>query len=349
MKILLHLDPLDNDSSMIQNRLDVYSEMMNELTSIGASVYLYLNSIHLSKAQKKIANSLLIHDDWPNTSLYGYKSLAYANNLPPSLVEDSHKIYKRINFKPDLIITNTPSSLIRKTWHEELILHYELGYFNRPPFPKFFQFDPIGYYHSSLLAKYPYVGEIGTKKEMDELEKKKEEILNLMGINLAEVGTVDATYIPIHSESWATKTEYNYSNKIDSILQYAKENKNKTIFTNEKPQVPLTAFEREQLSRHKNINLMQNDDIYGIGSKLALICKETYTFSPSLGLQAIFWGNKLISPIQSSMVGWASLESPEKKLAPYISNFHISDFKRIPHLINTWNKYNPYNSNGRKQ
>ena len=303
-----------------------------------------MNSIHLQQAEKKISRNKILHNEWLSKNIHAYKSLAYSNNLPTSLIEEAVGHYGKIDFQPDLIITNTPSSLIRKTWNKELILHYELGYFNRPPFPKFFQFDPIGYYHSSLLAKYPLIGKNGSKHEINNLEHKKHEILNLMGLRSSEVGSIDATYIPIHAESWATKSEYSYSTKIDSLLQYAKINKYKTIFTNEKPQAPLSPYEREQLSSQKNIHLISNDDIYGIGSKLTLICKETYTFSPSLGLQALFWGNKLTAPIQSSMIGWASLESPTSKLASYLGNFHITDFKLIPQFINCWNRYNPYST-----
>jgi hypothetical protein len=342
MNILIHLDPLDNDIDMVSNRLDIYSKMAKIFIGIDINTRLYINSIHFNKAKEYIEESLLIQHEWSPTTTHGYKSLAYANNLPEKLINEAQTLYSSIAFKPDLIITNTPSTLIRRIWKSELILHYELGFFNRHPFPQTFQFDPIGYYHSSLLAKYPSIGEDGTSSQIDSLEIKKNKILNSINMKQSEVGSVDAVYIPLHSDSWATKTESTYINKVQHLIHYANKNKNKTILTNEKPQSPLLECERDELAKFKNIHLIENDDHFGIGSKLALICKQTHTFSPSLSLQTLFWGNKLTSPVQSSMIGWASLEQPIRKLSSYIEKFHISEFTQIPNLINSWEVYNPY-------
>lgn len=342
MNILIHLDPFDNDSDMVSNRIEIYSKMVKSFVDIGINTRLYTNRIHFNKAKENIDESLLIHHEWNSTATYEYKSLAYANNLPEKLINEAGALYSSITFKPDLIITNTPSTLIRRTWENELILHYELGFFNRAPFPLTFQFDPIGYYHSSLLAKYPTIGENGTSRQIECLEIKKRQILDSINMKESEVGSVDAVYIPLHSDSWSAKTESNYSSKVHNLIFYAKNNKNETILTNEKPRSPLLECEREELAKFKNIHLIENDDHLGIGSKLALICKQTHTFSPSLGLQTLFWGNKLTSPVQSSMIGWASLKQPIRKLSSYIEKFHISDFAQIPDLINSWQKYNPY-------
>ena len=346
MNVLLHLDPLCRSQDMTRNRLDVYAKITHALTKQGARVQIYLDTSNLELARKSFNTSndqnLLIHDTWSWNDQYSYESLAYANNLPEELIEFSRRTYDKINSQQDLIITNTPSSLLRKKWQHELICHYELGIFNRNPFKKFYQFDPIGYYHNSVLAKYPTFGAPATSKQINDIETQRGKFLELINLKIKDIGSINATYIPIPSDNWTVKTEINSNSKIDYILDYAKNHSNELILTNEKPGFSISDFEKEQLIEQGNIQFVPNEDNQGIGSKLSIICKKTHTFSPSLGLQTIFWGNELSAPIQSSMIGWACLDKPIEKLASYLDEFHLDDFEKIPNKIEIWNQYNPY-------
>lgn len=342
MNILLHLDPLNEDLSMSINRLETYYAMFKELSELGAKVKIYLNSNKIELAQKYFDLSALLFETWHAPSTYNYDALAYSNNLPLELIELSIKNYKKVNFEPDLIITNTSSSLIRKIWKNKLILHYELGFFNRAPFPKFYQFDPLGYYHNSLLSKYPIIGEITKEDDNEYINNIRLNILNSLNLNLSDVGAVDAVYIPLPSKNWTVKSEINYENRTQYITDYACINPNEFIICNEKPGFPISDYEKDCIRKFSNIQLIENEDAFGLGSKLTLICKKTHTFSPSLGLQTLFWENELSVPIQSSMIGWASSNNGKLKLGSYLSKFHIQHFKRIPELVSSWNKYNPY-------
>lgn len=344
MNILLHLDPLDNDPDMIENRIDAYCQMAEEFILLGINPILYTSTTNLPKIDSKMRNFEIISQSWQSAMGDEYKSLAYSNNLPSDVIREGIENYNKISVQPDIIITNTPSALIRKVWKKELILHYELGFFNRPPFPKFYQFDPIGFYHTSLLAKYPHIGEDGTNSEINKLECKKHSIMEALGINNSDIGSVHATYIPLYSDSWASKLEYFYNEKIDLLLNYASNNKNKLIITNERPQSPLSTIEKEKINSFKNISLIENEDQYGLGSKLALMCKHTHTFSPSIGLQSLFWGNELTTPIQSSMSNWAKLKDPIKKLSSYLTNFHIETYSNLIEKLPMLENFNPYNN-----
>jgi hypothetical protein len=331
---------------MIRNRLDVYSKIAHALTKEGAQVQIYLDTSNLELAEKNFNapndQTSFIHDAWSWKGEYSYESLAYANNLPEDLIEFSCHTYEKVKSKQDLIITNTPSSLLRKKWKHELICHYELGIFNRNPFKKFHQFDPIGYYHNSILAKYPTVGVSATSKQINDIENQRGNFLELLNLKTIDIGSIDATYIPIPSDNWTVKTEINFNSKIDYILNYAETHSNELILTNEKPGFSISDLEKETLTKKGNIQFVPNEDNQGVGSKLSIICKKTHTFSPSLGLQTIFWGNELNAPIQSSMIGWACLNEPIEKLASYLDEFHLDDFQKIPSKIEIWNKYNPY-------
>lgn len=58
------------------------------------------------------------------------------------------------DFEPDVIITWTPSDVLRRAYPNALILHTENGIFSRPPYPPLQFFDPQGLYGRSLLATH---------------------------------------------------------------------------------------------------------------------------------------------------------------------------------------------------
>ena len=341
MKILLHIDPYNCESDMVLNRCKVYSQLYKEFSGNDFEVFLYASSkIDFSKFD--IPSNHIISADWMNFDVCSYDGLAYSNNLPKLMVENAIEKYREINFTPDLIITNTSSSLIRKVWMSSLILHYELGFFNREPFPVFHQFDPLGYYGNSILSKYPVIGGEASRLEIDYLSMMKNKILSSIQLKNTDVGCVDAVYVPLPSTSWAVNVEINYPSRVDYLVDYAKRHPNKLILTNEKPQSRLLDFEKDALLDVKNIELIENQNHLGDGSQLAMYCKHTHTFSPSLGLQTLFWGNRLTAPVQSSLSGWANLPNSSTKFSAYINRFHLSELSKIINMIPYWNNCNPY-------
>ena len=87
----------------------------------------------------------------------------------------------------------------------------------------------------------------------------------------------------------------------------------------------------------KNVKLVENSDFNGVGSHLAMLCRSTFTFSPSLSLQCIFWGNQLLCPEGSSMKTWELTDNKFGKLAGYVSRFNFSEFSDSRKII--FNKF----------
>jgi hypothetical protein len=256
---------------------------------------------------------------------------------------DALSEYDSINYEPDVIVTNTPSSVIRKRWPKCNILHYELGFFNRPPLPIFHQFDPLGYYSKSLLSKFPALDIPASSIAVDYMENLKIEIMSIMSLSTADLGSINAIYFPMPSDStWVFNQETRYKDRMQFLSELSANFPAEKIFTNEKPQSPLTISERMEIKKLPNVTIFENSDMNGIGSMLCALCSKTYTISPSISLQTIFWGNNLFVHADSSQHLWSLADNKFDLLASYVEKFTVRNFSELPQKFSTLFEYNPY-------
>ena len=335
MKILFHIDPFDDSIVMVKDRLFKFLNFSQILNASGAECSILINKKHKNHLPDNCLINVIevetveIQWEWMGQ----YHLYALVDGMPESVIESAKKTYKNVNQKFDLIITNTPSLILRKILGNIKILHYELGFINRPPLPIFHQLDPLGYSFRSMLSKYPLVYD-ENKKDNVGLGELREALLEKIEGDKSK--PIDGIYFPLLSDSsWTARVEANGINRIQQLTKIAKLNNNFKIYTNEKPQNPLTEIEKNQIKKLENVILVENKDIFGVGAILTKTIKITITSSPSISLQSIFWGNTYISTPGSTMSNWQNSEkNKDMALASYINKFNFLDGAGLIKVIN---------------
>ena len=347
MNFLLCLDPFTLTEDLRLHRVPVFQKIALALNQSGHKVTVYgekklIGDFSHSFFQTKFLPAspqfdlLKIQADLNN-------ALLYVNQAPNEIETIVRNDFLTADEEPDVIISTSSTSIFRKIWPNKLFLHYELGVFNRHPFPIFHQFDPGGFHHKSILSKYPSFNLPINHQAIFQLDKRKNDWLEKLGISIEKVGHWDVVYVPLPSyKNWTVKSEISYKNRLDYLIYFSKANPNINIVCNEKPQHPLTHEERLEIKRLENVELIGNKDQNGIGSLLSIYCKTTYTFSPSLALQTLFWGNRLITHTDSSMFAWSKHPNGREQFAGYFATFNLFDFSEIDTRIEQWQQFNPY-------
>jgi hypothetical protein len=343
-KILLHIDPCDRRWEMLATRSRVFLNLATILTESGLEVQCFGPSGVMLPFANIVGKEKITESNYVYQGTDSYHSLAWSNSLQEQDFASLVCEYRKIEEDFDIVVTNTPSALVRSIWPSSLILHFELGFFNRSPFPVCYQFDPFGFYHKSLLAKYP---EIYSKNKWlqhdflsDHMSRFRYRVETQSGIKRDKVGNIPSVYIPIPSDTWASKIEHDFSDRLAYISAMARMLPDRKILTNEKPQYPLTDRERNEIAKIKNIKVISNSDNMGVGSALTASCEATLTYSPSLSLQSIFWGNKFIPPNGCSMSAWGGLENAQDVLSSYIFNFQVFDLNEFMFKSEVWKSVN---------
>jgi len=326
---LFHLDPLVNNRVMAAHRLGVYHDLANHFSSNGLNCAIYGRTEFLKHLEQKGPRRYRLIECGLEPFNFvrdgDYQASAYTNSLSDELTEKLRAEYLRLSIDPEFIVTNTPSAGLRLAWPEHLILHYELGVFNRPPFPVYHQTDPWGFYHKSALSAFPLLNVDVNERWIKSVTKLREQLLQRLGVSAADVGSKNCIYFPLQSaDSWPVRLENPTYDRISSVRKLREAYPDKTIVVNEKPQSPLTTSERAIIAAIDGVEVIDNADDFGDGSKHVLISKATATSSPSLSLQTIFWGNRLCVPHGCSMQTWGSNPSFEN-LAAYMALFNFND------------------------
>lgn len=347
MKYFLYLDPLVLSDGFIAHRIPVFQKLAITLLGMGHQVYIYTDinfknhfdfngdRVKFFPVSKEI-NILGINFDLNNALLYTNQS---SNEVEELILND----IREIDINPEVIITISASTILRKIWPKTLILHYELGVFNRPPFPVYHQFDPGGYYHKSILSKFPSMHLEIDENAIYKMNKLRDLWLQQLNYKKSNVGWLDVIYVPLPSfKNWTVKSEISYKDRFDYLKSFLSVYRNVNIICNEKPQDPLSELERRKISSLNRVALIENKDIYGSGHNLVIQAAKTYCFSPSLSLQTLFWGNVLITHLDSSMYAWSRHPYAREQLASYFNIFNILEFSDIESRIDIWKKFNPY-------
>jgi hypothetical protein len=348
---MLHLDPCDPRPEMFAHRVGVYTQLFVALSRAGYSVSIFLPRRYASRVQDLLPQALIVASSYETSiNINEYYSLAMQNSLNINKFDGLLTEYKELGVRFDVIITNTPSSLLRTVYEDTLILHYELGIFNRRPFQEYHQFDPFGYSWKSLLCKFPIVfpgiSEIFKSRKFGGFSTgdSREQLLQQSGLLGKQIGSIDAIYFPIPSgTTWSSLAEVSCATRTKYLKMVAMRYANYKVLTNEKPQYPLSEEEWSEVRELKNVQIVKNKDQMGDGSLLAMLCAKTYTFSPSMGLQTLFWGNKLLTHEDSSMLAWSSKLVDREMLMMYLDNFHLRDLTLVPNYLELWQQINPYN------
>lgn len=340
--VAFHLDPLDDSRDMTFLRLNYYFHLAQSLTAAGWTC----SFIGLEKYKSRALESgsfdsviglptIIYPWDW-----YGqYHLLAQNHALPDTLTAAIDDAYASIAIDGEIIITNTPSTLLRRKFPQALILHYEYGMFSRTPFPRMHQLDPWGYSHKSLLSKYPALGLKPSQAHRDRLLEIRQQAITSAGLDPQMIGQENSIHMPLQSEkNWPIRLETQLQRK-DMIDQLMRIHPNKDIVITEKSGHGLAPEVRAALLTKRRIRLMQEDAGLSTGSFQTAYCHATYTTSPSLSLQTIAWGNQLIAPPNSSMALWQMNDRTlaHETLASYIGNFSIyepADLTRV--ISNGW-------------
>lgn len=340
--IVFHLDPMDDFRGMVILRLRHYIAFAKILTEAGWTCdFLGLEKHAQSLRHEdcfRIAMGIpeVQHPwDWNGQ----YHLLAHNNALPAALVKSVDDLYSRTALDSDIFITNTPSTLLRRTYPQALILHYEYGIFSRSPFPEVHQLDPWGYSHKSLLAKYPGLDLPASPAHTMNLDRLTKNVIDSSGIDPTSIGRTAAVHIPLQSEgNWPARLESQLRRK-DMIDQFIRLHPKRALVITEKAGHGLADCERESLRSNDHVRLLEEGSGISSGSFQTAYCQATYTSSPSLTLQTILWRNQLITPSNSSMSQWSSRDSAKsyKNLASYIGNFSIYEPKDLTRVIsNGW-------------
>lgn len=268
-----------------------------------------------------------------------YHLLSHSNALPAALIKSMDSLYARYTLDAEIWITNTPSSLLRRIYPQALILHYEFGMFSRSPFPEIHQLDPWGYSHKSLLAKYPSLHLPTTPAHLENIDRLKNKVIRQSQLDKELVGKTPAVHIPLQSESnWPTRLESQLTRKA-MIEQFIRLNPDQALIVTEKSGHGLADADRESILSGGQVRMIQDGAGLSSGSFQTAYCQTTYSASPSLTLQTIFWGNRLITPANSSMSLWSAydLSQAQNILASYIGNFSVCEPQDLSRVIeNGW-------------
>lgn len=192
MNILLCLDPSTLTEELLLNRVPTFKKIAQELIKKGHLVTVYgSNEVHSEYIKdsikvKHISSSnefdlIKIKADLNSSLLYTNQATNEINRL---ILDDVSKI----NETPDLLIATAPTSVFRKIWPTALFLHYELGIFNREPFPIHHQFDPGGYHGKSILSKYLSLNIPIDHDAVNKINNLSDQWLGKIGLNSNEVG-----------------------------------------------------------------------------------------------------------------------------------------------------------------
>jgi hypothetical protein len=339
--VIFHLDPLDDTRGMVILRLRYYLSFAKTLSAQGWTCDFVGLEKHAATLRDEACfrqchglPEIIYPWDW-----YGqYHLLAHNQALPQSLLDVMDGIYAGLPPDKAIWVTNTPSSLLKRHRPQSLVLHYEFGLFSRAPFPEYHQLDPWGYSHKSLLSRYPILGLPTSEAHIKQLKGMVEDVNRRAGIEAHRCGSVSAIHLPLQSQAnWPMRLESQLSrgHMIEQVLRLHSQ---VPLIVTQKSGHRLSDEERTLLNSYPQAHVLDDQGI-SLGSFQTAYCKATYTTSPSLTLQTIFWKNQVLTSHNSSMANWkfADREQAFQVLASYVGNFTVvneHDLERV--IINGW-------------
>ena len=346
--IVFHLDPLDDSRDMVSLRMHYYAAFAAALSSAGWACDFMGLETHAARAAaagcyRRVIGVPPVAASW---SWYGqYHLLAHNNALAEELTATMDDLYRRMAPDADILLTNTPSTLLRRRYPQSLVLHYEYGIFSRRPFPCLHQLDPWGYSHKSLLSRYPALGLPCTEAHRHRLQALRTLVHHQADIDPAQIGRRDSIHVPLQSErNWPIRLDAQLRRR-DIVEQVLRLNPTSEVVVTEKAGHGLDEVDRAAITSNGRVTLVSGDQGLASGSFYTAYCRATCTTSPSLALQTVLWRNTLMAPANASMFLWmmADRDRALDQLASYLGNFSVLEVQDLQRVIsNAWLMHSTY-------
>lgn len=239
---------------------------------------------------------------------------SYSVSLESEQVDEfSEQMRKTLgeNWIPDIILVwETPSRILRSLYPEALVLDIMPGMFARPPYPKMLSLDPVGLYRDCWY----------NSENIEEFSAPPEQIKSLLDLRdfyndffqkwplkplfskCIEPG--DTILVPLQISQyfgWKDNTTYSSQNQfVEEILNEITPEKNALItrYTGfmEDPTISEEMLFKLQMRYPQVIYNKSFDAIDNISQYLLPYAGTICSVSSTLGLQAKFFGKRLISP-----------------------------------------------------
>lgn len=349
------------------NKLEKHSNKVNEkieyIYIIGDGVELALKEVkfnlknYVTIGQKELLNIFpngyyKTINNWYNKTYSQYD----LDNMSKLIKEKTN------NYKPDIIITFSPSPFLEKLYKDSLILYMEYGIFSRPPFPKSWYLDFCGNIKNSYLVKY--------KKQLLSLKDTKASINFLHNIR--------NTYITLFKEKNPFKhvnldPDGKFSKKILLPLQFSNyyvfdNHLNKSQFeyvchifnhidkdigvvVTEHPHFPQITNDIDIYLKNKYPNYIYSpifSDYENSSQYLLSQVDGVITVSSTIGLQCLLW-KKPVFVIGNSHISVFSEENDIRKIGGYFKQNKMSRNydAALYHLITHYYVTSHYFHNGK--
>lgn len=313
MKILFLIDPCDLWPEMLGHRYVSFARMVKSLEGRHNVSFCIPDLIARSDlfspnlpCQYKIIPSVQIEWEW-----YGqYHLSALSDNFGHAsmvamqpFIEQMHEMAKS---EYDVVITNCPWPGLRQIFFDSVVFNYELGIFNRHPFPIYHQLDPIGMYRKGLIFNLPNLDlNLSSRPAYEQLSQE------LMRAGLVKTGDTNGIFFPLQSEkNWPIRQEFIGLNIPGILVELTRSFPDEVVYITQKSNYPLSENTRAAISKIKNVV-----EIIDIRDSAAIvpIFKKVFSLNSSLGFQALFWGKKLISFPNTSLYPWTRLDHDKAK------------------------------------
>ena len=253
MKVLLLLDPGDKSKETQNFYIQTFSIISNWITT----KYFYSDLEYKGNYYEDVFNNTVNKD--------------YQNSFKKEL--ESYG-----NF--DLVITNSPNSIVREVF--DYVLNLSIGIYSRPPFPIYYQLDPWGILWKSFTYNAPRFN-LSNHKNSEKLKEKINFVEQKNKINL----------FPFNSEYWFLKIQGLKKTQAEYFQEFDKTNNG--VYWTSKPSFNAVGSNHEFNYDYLQL-LPKNKKIEKNSSLLIPNCKKIWATHSTLGFQAALWNVEIESP-----------------------------------------------------
>ena len=230
-------------------------------------------------------------------------------------------ILKALNgWIPDVVISwESPTFVFRSLFPDALILDIMPGMFMRPPFPRMLSFDPVGLYKNCWYAHCNLPRMTAPSNHLENhiaIRKLYEQHYNQLHIPEAlnrvapNVDFEKSTLVPLQISdyfSWKENTDYTSQFELIEDIQANAPPQKNVVYTQY-----TGSFISEHVINSRNIDYLRNqyqnfvyaeqfEKIDNITQYMIPCVDSVVSIASTLGLQAKFFGKRLISPSRSNL------------------------------------------------
>ncbi|USG60658.1 hypothetical protein NBZ79_15945 [Sneathiella marina] len=247
---------------------------------------------------------------------------SYHEALPEDRLHEIHEIILSAldGWTPDIIISwEAPTGVFRSLFPEATVLDIMPGMFMRPPYPKMISFDPVGLYSSCWFSR----NDVETLQVSDEILGNHIKIRDLYqehysSLNvpsalahvLKKAKLAESTLVPLQISQyfgWCDNTHYETQFELLADVQRHIPTENSAIYTQY-----IGSLVSEYVIHEHNLAYLRArypnflydgrlEKLDNITQYLLPGADTVISVSSTIGLQAKFFGKKLISPSQSHL------------------------------------------------